>query len=202
MPGLGGAGVVDDREIAAILTFLRRAWGNKAGAVDPGLVARERKASSARKFPWTIEELAGKDAPGGPVTIEPRGNGQLVLQAKSAQVLARKLRYQPALDLIGPWVVEGDAAIWQLVAPAAGSYRVHLLHAMDDRNAGNSFVIESDLSILKGEVISTGGFDHFIEREVGTLKLKQGTNRILMRPAEGLKGELIDLRAIRLVPIK
>ena len=42
--------------------------------------------------------------------------------------------------------------------------------------------------------------DQFVELEVGALKLKKGTNRILMRPTGELKGELIDLRSIRLAP--
>ena len=93
-----------------------------------------------------------------------------------------------------------DAALWHLQAPADGRYRVHLLHACDDKNAGNEFVIETDLSQLKGKVASTGGFDQFKELKFGTVDLKKGTNRLLMRPAGELKGELVDLRRIRLIP--
>jgi hypothetical protein len=71
---------------------------------------------------------------------------------------------------------------------------------MDDGNAGNTWLIESDLGVIKGKVSTTGGFDKFIEKEVGFLKLKKGSNRILMRPAGELKGEMIDLRSIRLEP--
>lgn len=200
MPGLGNGGVVKDEDFAAILTFIRRAWGNRADAVDAGLVARIRKASADRKLPWTVEELTGKNAPIGPPPISPDAKGQFMLQAKIAQTVAQKLRYHPKLDCIGPWVVKGDVALWDISVPIEGKYRAHLLHAMDDKNAGNTYTIESSLSILRGKVESTGGFDQFVEREVGALKLKKGTNRILMRPAGELKGELIDLRSIRLVP--
>jgi len=33
---------LSDSEIAAVLTFVRSAWGNKAGPLPPGLVAAER----------------------------------------------------------------------------------------------------------------------------------------------------------------
>jgi hypothetical protein len=94
-------------------------------------------------------------------------------------------------------VNESDAALWQVDLPAAGRYRVHLLHAMDDNNAGNTWMIKSDLGVLEGKVSTTGGFDKFIEKEVGFIGLKKGSNRILMRPAGTLKGEMIDLRSIR-----
>ena len=69
------------------------------------------------------------------------------------------------------------------------------------RNASKSGFgpgLESDTGALDGKVASTGGFDRFAERGVGFLELKKGSNRILMRAAGKLDGELIDLRAIRL----
>ena len=200
MPGIGSSGAVNDDDLAAILTFIRRAWGNTADPVDPDLIARERKASADRKFPWTAPELAGKGAPSGPEPIRPDDKGQFTLYSKTAQLFAKQLRYHPDLDLIGPWVNESDAALWQVDLPAAGRYRVYLLHAMDDNNAGNTWLIESDLGVLEGKVSTTGGFDKFIENEVGFIELKKGSNRILMRPAGALKGEMIDLRSIRFEP--
>ena len=104
MPGIGSSGAVDDDDLAAILTFIRRAWGNTADPVDPDLIARERKASADRRFPWTAPELAGKDAPSGPEPIRPDDKGQFTLYSKTAQLFAKQLRYHPDLDLIGPWV--------------------------------------------------------------------------------------------------
>jgi mono/diheme cytochrome c family protein/glucose/arabinose dehydrogenase len=200
MPGIGGSGAVKDEELAAILTYVRRAWGNAADPIEPSLVAREREASANRTFPWTSAELAGHTEPSGPAPIDPDDTGQFLLPAKTAKLFAGQLRYHPTLDLIGPWVKESDAALWQVNASAAGNYRVVLEYAMDDKNAGNTWQLESDLSALKGMVASTGGFDKFVKKEVGILKLKKGSNRILMRAVQGLKGELIDLRSIRLTP--
>ncbi|MGK0188054.1 MAG: mono/diheme cytochrome c family protein/glucose/arabinose dehydrogenase [Verrucomicrobiales bacterium] len=201
MPGLGGA--LDDKEIAAILSFTRRAWGNRADPLAEDLVTETRKAFDNRKFPWSALELGGETIANGasaPRIIESKADGSIDLLAKLATTLASKLRYHQDLDIIGPWIMPSDAALWHLQAPADGRYRVHLLHACDDENAGNEFVIETDLSQLRGKVASTGGFDQFKELEFGTVELKKGTNRLLMRPAGELKGELVDLRRIRLIP--
>jgi mono/diheme cytochrome c family protein len=37
---------LDDQQMAAIISYIRSAWGNKAGGLDPTLVASVRSASS------------------------------------------------------------------------------------------------------------------------------------------------------------
>jgi len=50
-------GTLDDGQLAAILTYIRRAWGHQAGPVPPETVQQVRAASSARTAPWTRDEL-------------------------------------------------------------------------------------------------------------------------------------------------
>ena len=55
MAPLGG---LTDAQVASVLTFVRRSFGNDAPAVDPGTVERVRKEVSSRSNPWTDAELA------------------------------------------------------------------------------------------------------------------------------------------------
>jgi len=55
MPPLGTT--LSDEQIADVLTFVRRSWGNQASAVDPAAVAETRKQSAGRTRPWTEKEL-------------------------------------------------------------------------------------------------------------------------------------------------
>jgi mono/diheme cytochrome c family protein len=50
-------GHLDDQQIASILTFVRREFGNQAAAVEPGRVAEVRASSRDREKPWTDPEL-------------------------------------------------------------------------------------------------------------------------------------------------
>jgi mono/diheme cytochrome c family protein len=54
MPGWGKLG---DRDIAAILTYVRQAWGNNAPAVAEGMVAQARTETMGRTDPWSSSEL-------------------------------------------------------------------------------------------------------------------------------------------------
>lgn len=48
-----------DEELAAVMTFIRRSWGNAADPVSPQSVARVRAASRERAKAWTRDELKG-----------------------------------------------------------------------------------------------------------------------------------------------
>ena len=54
-----------DEEVAAVLTYVRRAWGQTASPVEPSLVREARGASTGRTRPWTDEELARVTQPDG-----------------------------------------------------------------------------------------------------------------------------------------
>ena len=57
MPPLGGA--LSDEQIAAVLTYVRREWGNTGSAVGPEDVTEIRGLTRTRTRPWTDAELAG-----------------------------------------------------------------------------------------------------------------------------------------------
>ncbi len=55
MPPIGAA--LDDREVASVLTYIRRAWEQSGSPVDPALVAAARARTAGRTRPWTNDEL-------------------------------------------------------------------------------------------------------------------------------------------------
>jgi mono/diheme cytochrome c family protein len=55
MPPVGGT--LDDEQIASVLTYVRREWGQTAEPVEASAVAAVRRASAGRTRPWTEAEL-------------------------------------------------------------------------------------------------------------------------------------------------
>ncbi len=51
--------MLTDEQIASVLTYTRREWGNTASAVTPESVQEIRGLTSTRKRPWTDAELTG-----------------------------------------------------------------------------------------------------------------------------------------------
>jgi mono/diheme cytochrome c family protein len=51
-------GTLDDQQLAAILTYIRSAWGHEAGPISRELMERVRARSQGRQTPWTVSELS------------------------------------------------------------------------------------------------------------------------------------------------
>jgi hypothetical protein len=56
---------LSDEQAAAVLTYIRRAWGNPGTPVRAALVREARGASTGRTRPWTEEELLKVTQPDG-----------------------------------------------------------------------------------------------------------------------------------------
>lgn len=57
MPGFAADPRLPDTAIAALLTYIRRSWGNAADPVSPELVTAVREGIGDRIDPWTVQEL-------------------------------------------------------------------------------------------------------------------------------------------------
>ncbi|HRE08885.1 MAG TPA: c-type cytochrome, partial [Opitutaceae bacterium] len=206
MPGLGASGALDDDRIAAVLSYVRHAWGDGVGLVEPAQVTTVRQATAARTLPWTAEELAAvagavaKTAPEAPV-LRPQASGVILLPAARATVYGQKLGYRPALDVLAPWIVVDDIVEWRVEVPTEGVFDVWVNLAADADSAGDGYVVETEGSRTRAEVASTGDYDHFREQPAGRLTLRAGVNRIVLRPEGPLKRELADVRGVRLDPV-
>ena len=56
MPPIGST--ISDEQIASVLTYIRREWGQVGGAVDPATVKAVRSLTADRTRPWTDAELS------------------------------------------------------------------------------------------------------------------------------------------------
>jgi mono/diheme cytochrome c family protein/glucose/arabinose dehydrogenase len=57
MPPIGAA--ITDEQIAGVLTYIRREWGQEGTPVDPATVKSVRALTADRTRPWTDDELKG-----------------------------------------------------------------------------------------------------------------------------------------------
>jgi mono/diheme cytochrome c family protein len=67
MPPIGAS--ITDEQIASVLTYVRREWGQDGTPVDPAIVKSVRALTAGRTRPWTDDELrtlAGLGRGGGP----------------------------------------------------------------------------------------------------------------------------------------
>jgi mono/diheme cytochrome c family protein len=65
MPAFGTGQPMNDADVAAVLTYVRSSWGNRAGAVTAADVAKERAATASHAAPFTAAELTPLLGAGG-----------------------------------------------------------------------------------------------------------------------------------------
>lgn len=93
MPAFGST--LGDKEIAALLTYIRQEWGNSAPPVDTETVATVRAATKSRTSPWTSAELeaalARESEVGSPKTQVDMNSKESELAAPSNDESTRRI---------------------------------------------------------------------------------------------------------------
>jgi putative membrane-bound dehydrogenase-like protein len=153
-----------------------------------------------------IAYLAGSGPPpkvfpgNKPEVVKPVA-GALALLATNGEIRGGEICFEEPFRNVGCWHGIKDQVAWNVQVEKEGRYDVWLDWACHDDSAGNAYVLEGTRPALAGKVAGTGGWDRYRQEKVGTTTLAAGLQRLVLRPAGPvLRGALLDLRGIHLVP--
>ncbi|HEY1375447.1 MAG TPA: N-acetylgalactosamine 6-sulfate sulfatase (GALNS), partial [Gemmataceae bacterium] len=131
-------------------------------------------------------------------------DGTVTLPAKTADVHGVQLRYeaQPHKNTLGFWTRADDWASWEFTVTKPGPFRVEVLQGCGAGQGGSTVEVTVADQPLTFTVEDTGGFQNFKPREVGTVRLdKPGRYTLAVRPKTKAKNAVMDVRAVRLIPM-
>lgn len=134
-----------------------------------------------------------------PVLIGPESDGSLRLPATAAEIYGPSLVFEPQYKNLGYWSHANDHALWTISVPKSGVYEVWLDWACPKSESGNAAVIEAGGESITTRIGATASWDEYKQVKIGELKLESGERRLRVRAEAGLKGNLMDLRTVRLV---
>jgi putative membrane-bound dehydrogenase-like protein len=139
-----------------------------------------------------------------PEVVQPFNDGSIRLFATNCRAYGPTIKMEETYRALGWWNSQEDHCIWSFEVPtgAAGDYRVTLEYSCADNSAGNTVVVEAGGESLSGKVASSGGWDKYRGWNLGTIKLPEGRNELLVRSSGPINRALFDLGGIRLVPVK
>lgn len=129
-----------------------------------------------------------------------KGARVLRLFASRAFVYGPTLVYEQGYGNLGFWQSEDDRGEWKMEVVAAGKYDVYLDWALANSPATNSYRLELGNAEIISNVESTGTWDRYRQKLIGTVDLKSGVQRVVLSPKGQLTDCLIDLREICIVP--
>jgi putative heme-binding domain-containing protein len=134
-----------------------------------------------------------------PALIKPVG-GRLTLRAPQSEIYGGDITLEPDFWNIGMWHGANDRVEWRIELPARTTYDIFIDYACDAGSAGNELIVEGIEPIGKWKVPSTGAWSKYQTVRVAIGHVAAGESRIVIRPADKIKGALIDLRTVYLVP--
>jgi putative heme-binding domain-containing protein len=137
-----------------------------------------------------------------PATVAAAADGSLTLLAAQAAIYGPTLVFERQFGNLGYWSSADDRAAWTIDVPADGSYRVVMEYACRDDTAGNALVIECGSATLSSKVAGTGDWDDYRQLALGELKLRSGMHTLTFRSQGAVRNHLIDLRGLRLTPVR
>ncbi|MEQ9409990.1 MAG: neutral/alkaline non-lysosomal ceramidase N-terminal domain-containing protein [Fuerstiella sp.] len=147
-------------------------------------------------------EIPAKKLPGNqPQVVTPDERGFLSLTATAAEIRGREITFETPFANIGYWHDENDSAAWRIELAKPAAFDIYVNAACAGPAAGNQFRIDGLPEAVRGTVASTGGWDRYRQRKVGTTKLSAGTYVVTVRSEGPVKQALFDLREVRLVPV-
>lgn len=148
----------------------------------------------------TVNRPPAKQFPGNTPNLEKMTEGRLRLSAQNAEIRGTDIAFEPDFKNIGMWHGANDTAEWRIELPEKRTFDIFFDYACDPGSAGNELIIEGIEPPGRWKVPSTGAWSKYQTVRVAIGHVAAGESRIVIRPAGALKGALIDLRTVYLVP--
>lgn len=183
-------------------TDLESLRGTTKSLMPEGLEKDISKQDAADLIAYlTSAEPPAKKLPGNDPAEVLAANGSVTLSAARAFVYGEAITFESEFKNIGYWHGQNDRAVWKVQLDKPAEFDIFLDYACATESAGNPFVVDGIDPPLRGKVAGTGGWDRYTLAKVGTVKLPAGGHRLTIRPDGPVKGALLDLRTVYLVPV-
>lgn len=129
--------------------------------------------------------------------------GIVTLPARTADVHGVMLRYEPLphKNTLGYWVRPDDWASWEFQITRPGKFRLEILQGCGTGSGGSEVEFAIAGETVTVTVQETGGFQEFVRREIGSVRIAEpGRHTLTVKPRKKPGLAVMDLREVRLVP--
>jgi hypothetical protein len=130
-------------------------------------------------------------------------DGTILLHARDVTIHGTTVRYepQPNKNTIGYWTRKEDWVSWDFEVTHGGQFDVIILQGCGKGSGGSEVAFAVGDQTLKTSVQDTGGFQNFVERNIGAVELKPGIQTLTVKPLTKPGLAVMDLRSVTLRPI-
>lgn len=140
-----------------------------------------------------------------PVVVVQSADGTVLLHARDVTIHGTNVRYepQPEKNTVGYWTRLEDWVSWDFEIKKAGKFSVEILQGCGKGSGDSEVEFSVGDQTLKVTVQDTGGFQNFVAREIGTIKLaKPGRYTLSVKPKTKPGVAVMDLRQVTFKPVR
>jgi alpha-L-fucosidase len=143
-----------------------------------------------------------------PFAVYSSKGGEIVLLPHDATLEGPSIRVEQVGVIgdvrhnIGYWLDPAASATWPIAGQRAGRYRVLAELACRSESAGARVSLDCAGSRIDFTVEGTGGWQDYREFELGALDVPAGSQSVLLRASSKPGEAVVNVRSIRLVPVR
>jgi alpha-L-fucosidase len=143
-----------------------------------------------------------------PFAVYPSADGALALLPHDATLEGKSLKVEQVGVIgdvqynLGYWLDPAEYASWPVSVKSAGKYRVIAQLGCKNESAGSMASIACADSRIDFKVEGTGGWQDYRAFTLGTIDVPAGASSIVLRAASKTGEAVMNVRSIRLEPVK
>lgn len=134
-----------------------------------------------------------------PELIDMTNARKVALKASQAEIFGQDITFESSFQNIGSWTGREDFIRWRIKSPRIQEFDIWCEWACPSEAAGNPFRLEFEETVITGTILSTGAWDKYQFQKLGPIQIRFGESDVVLRPGDGLKGPLANVRAVHLV---
>jgi hypothetical protein len=181
---------VMQQQVAALWALEKRA----AAARDYDTAIAARSARQKLESELSAQEKLALLLVARQVISSPEVTERIIL--KPADATLDRVRFDKSAGVLTDWTV-GSSATWKLPELPPGGYEVVLRYASGALEGGSVVVQEAFFNLTHDLTTTLKGF---IEDNIGTLKVRDGSGIFKISAKTVLKGNLMQLQSVELIP--
>ena len=134
--------------------------------------------------------------------LQQNADGSILLHSRDVTIHGTTVRYEPKPEknTIGFWIRKEDWVSWDFVVRQPGKFHLIAMQGCGKGSGGSEVEFTIGEQTLKMSVEETGGFQKFVERDLGMVELKAGSYTLSVKPQTKPHHAVMDLRQVMLKP--
>ena len=163
------------------------------------------KSSANSEITVVVKTTGQPHIPKRPRVMKQSADGSITFPAHEGVTHGKMLRYepQPHKNTIGYWVNVKDWCEWYCHIEQPGRFEIHVLQGCGKRQGGSEVAVTIGKQELRFTVEDTGHFQNFKDRKIGSVVIsKSGKQTLQIRPVSKAANAIMDVRQVRLVPVR